>query len=31
MVGEGWSEIIEFRRVGGGGGDTLEFGLATII
>ena len=27
MVGGGWCEIIEFRRVGGGGGDTLEFSL----
>ena len=30
MVGGGWSEIIEFRRVGGGGGDTLEFGLVIL-
>ena len=31
MVGGGGCKIIEFRRVGGGGGDYLEFGLSTII
>ena len=26
VVGRDWCEIIEFQRVGGGGGDTLEIG-----
>ena len=30
VAGGGWGEIIELRRVRGGGGDTLEFGLAII-
>ena len=31
MVGGGGCKIIEFRRVWGGVGDNLEFGLCTII
>ena len=31
VVGGGGYEIIEFRRVGGGSGGNLEFGLSTIM
>ena len=31
MVGGGWCEIKEFRRVGGGGDDTLEVGWLNTL
>ena len=31
VVGGGWCEIKEFRRVGGGGDDTLEVGWLDIL